>query len=247
MAADLVALLTAAMFTTSEAKVYIAGLELGAATCIDIAKRSGVAKTSVFEALESLQRQKLVRATKRGGRVIYRVHDAERVVEALRSRVADQAATIDDVVRALPLFSALCGEGGPATMVYEGADAIHGYFAHLEKTQPDAMDEIANSDDIYAWIDAKDLLKARKASTWVPKKARSLYVGTPRNKSSRFTHRVLNPAWGTFRGNVSLYGDFVSILTYTNRPMTIIIESKPLVDSLRLLFNVAWRASDDPK
>jgi predicted transcriptional regulator len=247
MAADLVALLTAATFSTSEAKVYLAGLELGAATLLDIARRSGVSKTSTFEALESLERQKLVRGTKRKGRAIYRFADAEHVVDTLRSRVADQAATIDNVVRALPLFSALCGNGASSTIIHEGIDAIHGYFSHLEKTQPESIDEIANPDDVYAWIDAKELLKARKAYKWMPKKARALFVGTPKNKNPRFVHRLLNPAWGTFRGNLAMYGNFVSVLTFTTRPITIIIESKPLADSLRLLFNVAWRASDDPK
>ncbi len=247
MAADLVALLTAATFSTTEAKVYLAGLELGTASLLDITKRSGVSKTSAFEALESLQRQKLVRATKKKGRVIYHVADAEHVVETLRAKVADQAATIDDVVRALPLFSALCGDGKPSTIIYEGIEAIHGYFSHLEKVQPDSLDEIANSDDIYAWIDARELLKARKLYKWLPKKARALHVGTQKNKNAKFMHRVLNPAWGTFRGNLAMYGNFVSIVTFTVRPITIIIESKALADSLRLLFNVAWRASNDPK
>lgn len=247
MAADLVSLLTAATFTASEAKVYLAGLELGMASLLDITKRSGVSKTSAFEALESLQRQKLVRATKKKGRVIYHVADAEHVVETLRAKVADQAATIDDVVRALPLFSALCGDGKPSTIICEGIEAVHGYFAHLEKTQPDTLDEISNPDDIYKWIDEKELLKARKSYNWQPKKARALYVGKIKNINPKYSHRELNPAWGMFRGNLAIYGSFVSVLTFTTRPITIIIESKPLADSLRLLFNVAWRASNDPK
>ncbi len=247
MAADLVALLTAATFTTFEAKVYLAGLELGTASLLDITKRSGVSKTSAFEALESLEKQKLVRGVKRKGRVIYHIADAEHVVDTLRARVADQVTTIDDVVRALPLFSALCGDGCPSTMIYEGVEAVHGYFAHLEKIQPGALDEISNPDDIYTWINAKELMKARKSCNWQPKKARSLYVGKPKNINPKFSHRELNPAWGTFRGNLAIYGNFVSVLTFTTRPTTIIIESKPLADSLRLLFNVAWRASNDPK
>jgi len=247
MSADLVALLTAATFTTTEAKVYLAGLELGTGSLLDIAKRSGVSKTSAFDALESLELQKLVHSTKRKGRVIYHVADAGHVVDVLRSRVAEQAATIDDVVRALPLFSALCGDNCPSTVICEGIEAVHGYFAHLEKVQPATLDEISNPDDIYAWIDAKELLKARKSYKWIPKKARALYVGKPKNINPKFSHRELNPAWGTFRGNLAIYGNFVSVLTFTTRPITIIIESKPLADSLRLLFNVAWRASNDPK
>ena len=247
MSVDLVTLLTAATFTTSEAKTYLTGLELGSATLTDIVKRGGISKTSAFEALESLQERKLVRATRRKGRVIYRVADAGRVVDTLRAQIAEQSTTIDDVVRALPLFSALQGGTQPSTMIYEGADAVNGYFAHLEKIQPDSFDEITNADDLYTWIESTEIQKARKAYQWVRKNSRSLYVGVPRNLNPKFSHRVLNKAWGTFRGNLAIYGDFVSILTYTNRPVTIIIEAKALADSLRLLFGIAWRASDDPK
>lgn len=247
MSVDLVALLTAATFTPSEAKAYLTGLELGSATLAEIVKRGGISKTSAFEALESLRERKLVRVTRQRGRVIYRVADAGRVIDTLRAQIAEQSTTIDDVVRALPLFSALQGGVQPSTMVHEGIDAVHGFFAHLEKIHPDALDEIANPDDIYAWIDSAEIQKARKAYRWLPKQARTLYVGVPRNLNPKFSHRVLNKAWGTFRGNLAIYGNFVSVLTYTNRPITIIIEAKALADSLRLLFGIAWRASDDPK
>lgn len=247
MSVDLVTLLTAATFTMSEAKAYLTGLELGSATLTDIVRRGGMSKTSAFEALESLQERKLVRVSRQKGRVIYRVADAGRVIDTLRAQIAEQSTTIDDIVRALPLFSALQGGVQPSTMIHEGIDAVHGFFAHLEKIQPDALDEIANPDDIYAWIDSAEIQKARKAYRWLPKRARTLYVGVPRNLNPKFSHRVLNKAWGTFRGNLAIYGNFVSVLTYTTRPITIIIEAKALADSLRLLFGIAWRASDDPK
>lgn len=247
MSVDLVALLTSATFTPSEAKAYLAGLELGSATLTEIVKRSGISKTSIFEALESLRNRKLVRTVRKKGRVIYRMADAEHVVELLRQQVAEQSATIDDVVRAMPLFTALQGGMRPSTIIHEGIDAVHGYFAHLEKIHPDSLDEIANGEDIYSWIAPEELRKARTMYKWQPKHARALYVGTPKNWNPKFAHRVLNKAWGTFRGNLAIYGNFVSVLTYTNRPITIIIESKALADSLRLLFGIAWRASDDPK
>lgn len=247
MSADLITLLTAATFTPSEAKTYLTGLELGSATLSDIVKRGGISKTSAFEALESLQARKLVRVTRQKGRVIYRVADAGKVVDVLRAQIAEQSTTIDDVVRALPLFTALQGGIQPSTIIHEGIDAVHGFFAHLEKIRPDVLDEIANGDDIYAWIDPEEIRKARKLYRWVPKHPRTLYVGTPKNWNPKFAHRVLNKAWGTFRGNLAIYGNFVSVLTYTTRPITIIIESKALADSLRLLFGIAWRASDDPK
>lgn len=247
MAADLVALLMAAGLSASEAKVYLAGLEMGSATLLDIAKRSGISKTSAFESMESLKKQKLVRIVRRKNRVVYHVVPVESVVETLRIRAAEQLARIDDVARMIPLFSALSSEGGPSIVIHEGADAVPGYFSHLEKIHPATLDEIVNAEDLYSWTNEVEIRNAHKAYKWLPKHSRTIHAGKPRRFHPKFSHRALNETWGTFRGNLAIYGDFVSILTYTNHAIVTIIESKALADSLRFLFNVAWRASDDPK
>ncbi len=242
---NLEALLEAVRIPPSQARAYIAGLELGSASLADIARRSGLSKTTAFEALNDLCKRKFARATRRNTSVTYRMTDPEHMVTLLRNAASEQAAMIDDVARAVPLFSALLGGNHPSTQVYEGADAVDGYFAHLESVKPKIIDEIVNGDDIYAWIDEKVLMRARKKYHWQPKTGRVLSSGTRRNPNPIFVQRRLNPAWGVFRGNLAIYDSYVSIVTYTKRLTTIIIESKPLADSLRMLFTVAWRASND--
>jgi HTH-type transcriptional regulator, sugar sensing transcriptional regulator len=246
MGANLEALLVGAQFTSTEAKMYLAVLEMGSASLMEITKRAGIAKTSTYEALEVLRERKMIRVSRRGKRSVYRATDPERLVDILRAEAAEQAMTIDDVVRALPLFAALQGGTRPSIMIHEGADAVYGYFEHLQKIQPESMNEISNADDIYAWVDKETLLHARKMYPWVPKKACVLYTGTPRNPRKGFQLRVLNKQWGMFHGNIAIYGNFVSVATFTTTPTVIIIESKPLAESLQLLFTIAWRASDEP-
>jgi AcrR family transcriptional regulator len=238
-------LLASAHFSPPQAKAYLAGLELGNGGLSDIAKRAGLSKTTAYEALEELCASKFARHTKRAGRVMYRMTDPEHVVVLLRNTASEQIAIIDDIVRVLPMFTALQGGDHPSTAVFEGADAIHGYFAHLERVRPKHIDEIVNSDDLYSWIDEKVLLDARKRYRWQPKTGRALSSGKRRNPNPLFVHRRLNPLWGSFRGNIAVYDSYVSLLTYTKRLTTIVIESKPLADSLRMLFEVAWRGSND--
>jgi len=244
---NLETLLEGARIPPSQAKIYVAGLELGSASLADIARRTGLSKTTAFEALNDLCERKFARVVRRKKSVTYRMIDPEHVVGLLRNAVSEQAAMIDDLARAIPLFSALVGGHRPSTIIYEGADAVDGYFAHLELIRPKTMDEIVHLDDIYAWIDEKVLLAARKKYQWQPKSGRSLFSGRRRNSNPIFTHRCLSPAWGEFRGNLAIYDTYVSIVTYTNRLTTIIINSKPLAESLRMLFNIAWRASNDPE
>lgn len=242
---NLEGLLEGTQMSPSQAKTYVAGLELGSATLADIARRTGLSKTTAFEALSDLCERKFARVARRKKSVTYRMTDPEHAVVLLRGAVSEQAAMIDDLARAIPLFSALLGGNRPSTVIHEGADAIDGYFAHLELVKPRIVDEIVHADDIYAWIDEKTLLAARKKYKWQPKSGRVLSTGKRRNPNPIFVQRRLNPSWGAFRGNLAIYDSYVSIVTYTKRLTTIIIESKPLADSLRMLFEVAWRASND--
>ncbi|MFA6017785.1 MAG: helix-turn-helix domain-containing protein [Patescibacteria group bacterium] len=242
---NLEGLLKAACIPSSQARVYLAGLELGNASLGDISKRSGLSKTTTFEALNCLHERKFVRITRRVKAVRYCMVDAEHVVALLRNAVAEQSAMIDDVARALPLFAALQGGDRPSTMIYEGAEAVDAYFMHLESVKPRVVDEIVHADDIYSWIDEKTLIAARKKYHWQPKSGRVLSSGKRRNPNPIFVQRRLSPSWGIFRGNLALYGNFVSVVTFTTRLTTIIIESKPLADSMRMLFEIAWRSSND--
>ncbi len=242
---NLEGLLEGAQISPSQAKAYVAGLELGSATLADITKRTGLSKTTAFEALEDLCAEKFARQTRRAGRVIYRMVDPAHVVVLLRNKASEQTAVIDDIVRALPLFTALQNGEHPSTAVFEGADAVHGYFAHIERVRPKHIDEVVNVKDLYTWIDEKMLLSARKRYRWQPKTGRVLSSEKRKNPNPRFISRRLNPAWGMFRGNLSIYDSYVLIVTHAKRLTTIIIDSKPLADSLRLLFDVAWRASND--
>jgi len=242
---NLEGLLEAVHMPSSQAKVYLVGLEFGSASLADIAKRAGLSKTTTFEVLSGLRERKFVRVTRRSKAVRYCMVDPEYAVSLLRNAVAEQSAMIDDVARALPLFAALQGGERPSTLIYEGAEAVDAYFMHLESVKPRVVDEIVHADDIYKWIDEKTLIAARKKYKWQPKSGRVLSSGKRRNPNPIFAQRRLSPSWGTFRGNLALYGNFVSVVTFTTRLTTIIIESKPLADSMRLLFEIAWRSSND--
>lgn len=241
-------LLAKARFKGVEAKTYLALLKAGNANLAEVVKAAGASKTTVFDALESLRTRKIVFQTRRKSRVVYRAVAPERVIDLLRAEAHEQTAMIDDLVRALPLLQALhAGASAPMVIVKEGNDAIYGYFEHLEQSTPQELDEISSVADILEWIDRKTLLDARRAYKWLPKKARALHSGKGATAAAGkgWERRLLNKTWGSFRGNLAVYGNFVSLVTFTTRVVLVIIESKPLADSMRLLFNVAWRGSDD--
>lgn len=245
MAANLETLLVEAKLSKIQAKIYLTGLELGSSTLMELTTRCQLPKTSVYESLESLRERKMLTAVHRGRRHVYTMASPEHMVSILRTEAQEQSITIDDIARALPAFDALRGGAWPSVVSYEGTEAIYGYFKHIEKIHPAEMFEISNMDDIRQWIDEKVLLDARKSYQWKPKKTKFLFTGTPKHKPSGKENRRMNKAWGNFNGNIALYGNFVSLVTFNKKLTLIIIESKMLADSMRMFFSVVWRASDE--
>ncbi len=122
-------LLINAKFRGTEAKAYLAVLQFGNASLLEIIKASGLSKTTAFDALESLCLRKIIIISHRKNRVIYRAVPPERIIDILRNEARQQTNMIDDVARALPFLHALHGNDvTPAVIVKEGNDAVYGFF-----------------------------------------------------------------------------------------------------------------------
>ena len=232
MAVNLEGLLVAARLTKVQAKVYLSDLGLGSATLSEIMKRSDLSKTSAYEALELLRERKMITSLHHGRRNVYIAASPEKMVSILRAEAQEQVSTVDDIANALPMFDALKGGAWPSVVSFEGTEAIYGYFSHIEKIHPVEMLEISNMDDINRWIDRKVLLDARKSYQWKTKKMKFLYTGTLRGIAAGAESRRMNKHWGNFNGNIALYGDFVSLVTFNKKLTLVIIESKMLADSM---------------
>lgn len=238
-------LLESANLPLPQARAYVAGLELGPATLADIVRRSGLSKTTAFEALDGLRVRKFLRSSRRKKSVVYRMEDPSRVADLLRASLADQAAVIDSLVRAVPMFEALRGGMGACVQMYEGTEALDAYFSALERAKPECVDEVVNADDLYAWIEEDSLLRARKKYRFRATCGRTLSTGKVRHPNPHVEHRRLNPEWGTFHGNVTIFADYICVVTFRSRLITVLIESSALANSLRYFFDVAWRSAND--
>ena len=129
--------------------------------------------------------------------------------------------------------------------VYEGEEALAAFFKHVADTKPKEYLEISNLDDVFAHLDPAVIISARKAHPWEGIKiGRSISQGTPKapRRANSEIHTLAN-TWGNLHGNIAIYEDYVSFITFTGKLVVVIIESKTLAESMRVLFNVTWEIS----
>lgn len=243
MAKDVEKLLESIGLLPSESKVYIKSLQLGPETVQNIAKTSGISRTAAYDAIEMLQNRGLMTTTLAGKKRLYTAEDPDRLVSYLKEEEKRLHEKVDQVTSSLDLLRMMVGGVKPVVRVFEGKEALFAYFDYISKTKSKTFDEIANSNDIYEYLDERELMAARRAYKWTIKKARLLHQGEVRNPRKGVEYRKLSGKWGDFHGNVTVIDNALVLVSYTGTLTTVIIESEVFANSFRTLYEVLWHSS----
>ncbi len=246
MANDYQSLLISAGLLPSEAKIYLAARELGPSTAQHIATKADISRTATYEAIESLRTRGLFSISTIGKRNLFVAEDPERIVSYLKKEQQRINTTIEDVTRSVEALRLISGGTRPTMRVYEGDEALHAYFDHVATVNPKEWLEVSNIDDIYSHINEKTLLEARRLlNTLSTKDIRLLYSGKLKNPRPGDKRRKISKEWGSFHGNIAIYGNFVAFATYIGKIVVVIIESPAISETMRTMFNMAWSAAKE--
>ncbi len=228
----------------SEVKVYLGALEMGPSSVQNIAKKTELSRTAVYEAVEMLEKRGLMSSVAVGKKNAFSAEDPERLLSYLEGEARRVEATKDDIARSLDAFRLLAGGARPTVRVYEGDEALVNFFRHVSEAKPTEYSEITNFHEIYTLLDQKVLTEARTAYPWgTIKKNRNLAQGDTRIPRPGTEYRALPATWGKFHGNIAIYGNCVSFVTFKEKLVLVIVESETLAESMGILFNIAWETS----
>ena len=117
--ANLLPILKSIGLTENQAKVYLAGLELGPASILDLARVSGVKRTTIYSVMEELLAQDFFTTLKKEGKKLYAAIDPD----SLKHMILERHETL---THNLPEFRALysLSPSKPKVIFYEGAENI---------------------------------------------------------------------------------------------------------------------------
>lgn len=246
MATDFHALLVSAGLLPSEAKVYIAGRELGPSTAQHIAEKAKISRTATYEALELLKGRGLFSASSTGKKNLFVAEDPERLVSHLKNEEQRIQTTLKDVARSVDALRLLSGGIQPIMRVYEGDEALKAYFDHVASVNPKEWLEMTNADDIHKYIDPEMLAFARKSIEKIPPhRLQVIYRGVGKSLKKGVRFAKMDSSFGEFHGNIAIYEKYIAFVTYIGKSIVVIIESKALAETMRVMFKAAWAASEE--
>ncbi len=228
-------------FTEGEVSVYLASLEMGAATVQDIAKKARVSRVTTYAAIERLVVQGLITTITKGKRTLYHAEPPKRLIEVVSRHVAGIEATLSDIKDSVDELSLLQGGEKPAVKVYEGPDALAALQDDILNEKPETIDVVTNL------MAVRSLYNPEQRKTYLKKEAPKYksairVVGILPEDGGQWVGAVavkipLDRTKYNFAADITVYQNKVALSVLRGKQFMVLIESKDLSDAMRALFD----------
>lgn len=234
-----------------EAAVYLAALELGSAVVSDIAEKAKINRATAYVIVESLMRHGLMSSAEKGKKRIFFVETPARLLTLVRERQDELARREHELTELLPVLNALYKVEGhrPQIRYFEGEEGMKTVRSiFLYDSGP--IIQIVPYDVVQEFREVRqgqerhlgDL--SAQGSWW-----RTLLVlqdplpseipEVPNNEVRCIPYEMF-----PIKGEISVRGNSIYLFTYTSQVLSVIITSKELAETIRALFELAWRGAE---
>ncbi len=241
--------------TDKQAKVYLAALELGEASVLEIAKKSGVNRATCYQAIEKLKNEGLVKEIKKNGKIKIVAEMPKKLLEILMDKRIKTERQIITLKKILPELESLYNysETKPKIRFFEGLDGLKEIYQDTLKGRHKeilAFTAYHRADkELARWLDKYYIPERIKrnilARVIAPVSGFAQKYKQEDKKHKRQT--LLIPA-GKFPLSIeiNIYGHKVAIISFVKQEMVgVVMESKEVANTFRLIFQLAWRGAED--
>lgn len=231
----------------NEAKVYLANLELGKASVLEIADLSEMKRPTVYLSLFSLQEKGVVRELKQNGKARFVAENPKIVIQRQKNKIEQLESVLPQL-----MGIAAKGEAKPKVRYYEGKEGIIDiYEDNLLEPKGSELLAFTSAQDLHDIVgDYMSKHIERRVKRGI--KARTIvtnYEKFPKHFENAQRElremRALKPEEFPFRGEINVYGNKVSIISLKNEIIGLIVESQQVADNMRAIFELAWRGAGD--
>lgn len=223
-----------------QAKVYLAALELGQANMKELAEKSGLKRTSVYNYVKELIGKKLMATGKKRKRTVYSAIHPNMLIEIEKARLAE-------LHRNLPELLAIYNKSKtkPRVTFYEGVDGIKEVLQDMlkEKQTVSAFSDFKHMAAVFGdyYFDVFPPERARRgiiSRNIVPDTPKARELAKTDAKYLRETKFLPVPDLKT---EINIYGNKVALNSYqSNPPFGVIIEDHDISETLRTIWQQLW-------
>lgn len=227
-------------FTNAEAKIYLLLIELGPVKVGKLIERSRLQSSTVHNTIHSLIDKGFVTYVLKGKIKVYHAVDPRIVLKEFRER----ERTFEGIIPFLEQKKNLLQEKSEAE-IYEGTSGIIALLNELiEDTKPKdayyffAVDQKNLNEDIQKFFERYDAKRKSK---------KLIVLGLARKElKSLFQHRAflkMKYVAHPIPSNISICNNKMALIAWGEKPMGILIKSKPIIESQIKFFMALWETA----
>lgn len=233
-------------FSEKKAKIYLAILELGYASVIDIAKKTDIKRTTVYNILPELVSDGYVKKTSKNKKGLFFIEDPD----LLKNNLEDK---LDAISKALPEIKSLQNifPFKPKITFYEG-------FSGIREIYNDTLNSLNGGDIILSFTGITNFerlmshdISREYIESRVKKKIRARIIATRSSVMERWKEnapkelreiKIVDDSKYKFDGDIEIYGNKVALISYKENFIGVVIESKEINQMQRLAFEIMWNS-----
>lgn len=245
---ELLTALTGFGFDEKEAKIYLAGLELGQATVLELSRRTRLPRTTLYPILEELRRHGFFRYGKARRRSVYTAEQPAALLATLRAREKM-------LNQALPKLEALRGtvREGAGVALYEGTEGFRQLWQKIFRsgvkeyrilTSGTGLLEFVHEPYLVKHIIAERMRRGIKSIQLIPDTLAARKI-IAKDKTELRESRLL-PREVEIPATIIIFGNEVAFITTRRENTMILIASGESAVTHRTLFDLIWRCSAKP-
>lgn len=224
-----------------KADVYLAVLELGSGTVIEIARKSEIKRTTVYDILMDLEKSGLIYQTTKVNKRLFVAEDPEK----LKKKLEEKERVLGEM---LPQLRSLYNIKGikPKIKFYEGKEGLRQVYADTLNYGGEIL--AFASEDVVKTLGmewANDYLQKRvkkeiRVRIILPKTELIEKEFNPKDQKQLRSSKLVNPKKYPFSVEINIYGYQKIALMSAREEMGIIIEGKEIYNTLKLIFELLW-------
>ncbi len=226
-------------FIESETNTYLAMLELGPSTVIDISKKTSLSRQATYLSIKTLERRGLISNIASGKKNLFVAEPPEKLLAYAKRRSAEMNNRIGELEKAVPELVLWSGGEKPVVRVFEGKEGIRAIMEEISTATSNEIFEITDAEALYRALTPDDLKPVRKENLLRGKKTHTLYSGEARESLVASERVRLPDKFRNFHANIGIYGNKIVMVTFEGKMYSLIIESQALTKTLKILFELS--------
>jgi len=226
------------------ANTYLAGLALGTTSVQEIARKTGLKRPTVYLHIDELIQQGLFEIVPLNNKQYYRAVDPEVLEQRLKKNLSDLQSSMPEL-----LASRANTMGKPQVTMLEGLEGVGRVYEEMKKAN--SWRVWSNLTSVYTplheiYLGLTEAVKENGIGV------REIIADTKDAKRySRFIARMCGPTYAAHVATVDglandtiVYGNVVALFRLHELNLFVVrIQDKTIADSMRALFDMAWKSA----